>query len=337
MMRLKGSMIVFGLALMLVQSPEPASGQGKGGGKDKGGKQAEVKGGGKGQDKVKSQGKSEGREKGEGRATGSGRASDKEITRAKGRSDQNRSARADDKNAGKGYGAGGSGKAGNARAKFMRPASHASMPDAVRRFATSNRAHGLVLAAAVSHAFARGRGSDFRIDEVGDRLRIANRKGDPLVFINENDARDLGRWDVDVIDDGSREGSPAFCRSGAGHPVWGRQWCIEKGFGLGSYEDYRWGHTTDIGQVEFSRAGLGTNLIASALANMLGPTAFNRLALHAVTLGLVEPLVGRWVSQPTGSQLLMVNSGPVPVAEFVDVNRDYRADNMLVALRPWGN
>jgi hypothetical protein len=28
-------------------------------------------------------------------------------------------------------------------------------------------------------------------------------------------------------------GSPAFCRSGSGHPVFGRQWCREKGFSLG--------------------------------------------------------------------------------------------------------
>jgi Ni/Co efflux regulator RcnB len=28
-------------------------------------------------------------------------------------------------------------------------------------------------------------------------------------------------------------GGPAFCRSGSGHPVFGRQWCREKGFGLG--------------------------------------------------------------------------------------------------------
>ncbi len=26
---------------------------------------------------------------------------------------------------------------------------------------------------------------------------------------------------------------PAFCRSGAGHPVWGPEWCLEKGWGLG--------------------------------------------------------------------------------------------------------
>src|SRR3569832_970707 len=29
-------------------------------------------------------------------------------------------------------------------------------------------------------------------------------------------------------------GAPAVCRSGAGHPVYGRSWCVEKGFGLGN-------------------------------------------------------------------------------------------------------
>lgn len=26
---------------------------------------------------------------------------------------------------------------------------------------------------------------------------------------------------------------PSFCRSGAGHPVFGLQWCLDKGFGIG--------------------------------------------------------------------------------------------------------
>ncbi len=25
--------------------------------------------------------------------------------------------------------------------------------------------------------------------------------------------------------------------------MWGRQWCVDKGFGLGAYRDLRWGHT----------------------------------------------------------------------------------------------
>ncbi len=191
------------------------------------------------------------------------------------------------------------------------------------------------MAAAVSHAFARGRGEDIRIDQVGNAMRLRNRNGDPLVLLDDESARDLGRWRVGMLDDDVREGSPAFCRSGAGHPVWGRQWCLDKGFGIGSYEDYRWGRTDDLGDIVFSRGSLGTNLISSALASVIGTNTFNRLALHAVTLGLVEPLTGMWVADQTGPQVLMVNSGSLPVAELVDVNRDNRADNMLVALRSW--
>lgn len=31
-----------------------------------------------------------------------------------------------------------------------------------------------------------------------------------------------------------RNAGPSFCRSGAGHPVHGRQWCLDKGWGVGS-------------------------------------------------------------------------------------------------------
>lgn len=40
-----------------------------------------------------------------------------------------------------------------------------------------------------------------------------------------------GRWDRRAR---VRGNGPAFCRSGAGHPVHGRRWCLEKGFGLGN-------------------------------------------------------------------------------------------------------
>ncbi|MEO5589168.1 MAG: hypothetical protein ABIS03_06255 [Gemmatimonadaceae bacterium] len=78
-----------------------------------------------------------------------------------------------------------------------------------------------------------------------------------------------------------------------------------------------------------------SSLGSDALMSVLGTNAFNRLALHAVTLGLLEPLVGRWVSQNTGPRMLMVNSGTPPVAGFEDVNRDNRVDKLLVSLLPW--
>lgn len=72
-----------------------------------------------------------------------------------------------------------------------------------------------------------------------------------------------------------------------------------------------------------------------ALLNLLGEAAFNRLALHALTLGYTDPLTGRWQSDATGPTVLLVNSGRYPVAEFVDGNRDQRPDPMLVTLKPW--
>jgi hypothetical protein len=173
------------------------------------------------------------------------------------------------------------------------------------------------------------------MEQVGDRVRLSNRKGDQLLFIDDRSAENLGRWRVGVVDDNVREGAPSFCRTGAGHPVWGREWCIDKGFGLGSYEDYRWGRTTDIGDIIYSRRSTADRFVGTALESLLGSTAFNRLALHAITLGLVEPLVGTFIGEPTGPQFFSVNSGAYPVAELYDSNRDSRWDNLLVALRPW--
>ena len=305
-------MFLAGAAVALSAAPVMEA-QGNSGGKGQG--RGEAKGQGRG---AVSGGKSQ--SKGQSKAKGPSRP-DKQVGISKGRSPDKVVGRAQNK------------AKGNARFTRYNPAS--SMPQSVRRYATSGRAQDVMVAAAVGHAYARGRGGDFRIDQDGNRLRVLNRNGDRLLYLDDESARDLGRWRVGVIGDDVREGSPAFCRSGEGHPVWGRQWCLDKGFGLGSYDDYRWGRSNNIGDIVFAPASMGGSLIGDALANVLGRTAFNRLALHAVTLGLVQPLVGRWVNDANGPQMLMVNSGTVPVAEFVDVNRDNRADNMLVALRSW--
>lgn len=324
MMSLKGTILLLGFALAVSQAPQTVAAQGKGEGKGQGRGQSQ----GKEQDKEKAKGK--GKSQGEGRGRG-----EKQTGEGRGRSDKSEVARARDKSVEKIHSVAGEGKGKGGRHKFTRLASTATMPQSVRHFATSRRPKDLIMAAAVSHAFARGRRDDFRISEAGNEILLTNLNGDRLVFLDDDHARDLGRWRVGVIDDNPREGGPSFCRSGAGHPVWGREWCLDKGFGLGSNEDFRWGRTTDPGDIVFREFSPGGSLIGNALASVLGTNAFNRLALHAVTLGLVEPLVGRWVSQNTGPQLLFVNSGQTPVAELVDVNRDNRADNMLVALRPW--
>lgn len=57
--------------------------------------------------------------------------------------------------------------------------------------------------------------------------RVVDRRRDRAIL-----ERILGQRDRGVRGRGVR-GGPAFCRSGAGHPVFGRRWCLEKGFGLG--------------------------------------------------------------------------------------------------------
>lgn len=211
-------------------------------------------------------------------------------------------------------------------------AEHSAAKSAGGNGRSMGRAHAALASAAVARASTRGNGNNFRVNDVGDRIVIANRNGTPLLYLNENEARDMGRWRVGLVNDNVRDGAPAFCRSGAGHPVWGRQWCIDKGFGLGDYQDYRWGQSTDLGDWTYGRGAYQPSITNSILQSLLGTTAYNRLALHAVELGLLEPLTGRWASQETGPQLLMVNSGNYPVAEVVDSNRDFRWDDLLVAL-----
>jgi hypothetical protein len=334
-MRLKAIFFLAGTALVLTQLPNVTAAQGKGGGKGQGGGQAQGKGHGGGQAKGKSQGKvarpASGVVSGKDRGAGGGNSNPGHAGEAP---SEHGSAKGITSPGASGV-AKGKGIAKGAARNFNRAVSRSSMPASLRRFVSSNRPQDVILAGAAAHAFARGHGDDFRIEDVGNRTRIANRNGDQLLFLDDQSARDLGRWRVGVLNDDVREGAPAFCRSGAGHPVWGREWCIDKGFGLGSYEDFGWGRTTDVGNILFAPQTYGNSLIGDALAGVLGNTSFNRLALHAITLGLLEPLVGRWVSEPTGPQLLMVNSGAYPVAEVVDVNRDNRADDLLVALRPW--
>ncbi|MGH7676908.1 MAG: hypothetical protein ACRENU_00495, partial [Gemmatimonadaceae bacterium] len=166
-----------------------------------------------------------------------------------------------------------------------------------------------------------------------NRVRILNRSGELLVDMD--DSRDVGVWRVVTEPDHGKRGTPSFCRSGTGHPVWGRQWCIEKGFGLGRDGDIRWARAIDPGDVIFRRpVGATEVLTRELLLGLLGDNAFNRLAAHAVSLGLVEPLAGRFIGEPVGPRVLLVSSGGWPVAELVDVNRDDRAEMLVVGVRP---
>jgi hypothetical protein len=233
----------------------------------------------------------------------------------------------------------GRGRGGRLRkGRFARDVVIADLRPSVRRFYDMDRATARAAVGAISRAHLRGVDDDeLRIAPADDRVRILNRAGVVLVEIDDERARNLGRWDVIPIDDDVREGTPAFCRSGEGHPVFGRQWCIDRRFGLGEMNDFRWGRTDRITDVPFLQPVTTGALARDALLSLIGPIAFDRLALHAITLGLSDPLTGRWMvaQEPGAPRVLLVSSGKLPVAELVDIDQDNRVDMLVVALRDW--
>ena len=225
---------------------------------------------------------------------------------------------------------------GRAVSRFARDLHVSEVRPAVRTYVISNKPSQFVTGGAVAYALARGAPENaLLVVPAANVVSLRNRKGDVLVELDDNRARTLGAWQVAPLNDQVNSGAPSFCRSGAGHPVWGRQWCLDKGFGLGTQQNVRWGTTRSVSDIIFGRRVNSGVVPRDMLLNILGPVAFDRLALHAVTLGYTDPLTGVWHSEATGPDVLFVNSGRVPIAEFVDTNRDQRPELMLVALRPW--
>jgi hypothetical protein len=207
----------------------------------------------------------------------------------------------------------------------------ASLPANVRAYARSRRASERMAAGALARSIARGGDVNrFDVRSQNGGVRILNRRGDLLVDLDENRARTLGGWQMRRLGDRQpRANAPAFCRSGEGHPVWGREWCLDKGFGLGSRSGTLWSRGT-IDDVTWRRQ-TDDRMDRGGLIGVLGDIVLGRLALQAVTLGYDQPLAGYWVAQPEGPRLLRVRSGEYEVAEFVDTNRDDRVDVLYVS------
>ena len=207
-------------------------------------------------------------------------------------------------------------------------------PVTFRTLVVSPRRGNQAVGRAISRATTRGVGDDmFVIQPVDNRIKVLNRSG--AVLVDWDDDRELGNWKVVTTPFNDRRGAPSFCRSGAGHPVWGRQWCVDKGFGLGVDNDVRWARIIEPGDIRIVQPTTG-DLTRDVLLGVLGDVVLNRLATHAITLGWQDPLNGRWLGDPSvpGSRVLLVSSGPRPVAEVVDLNNDSRADMVIVAVRP---
>jgi hypothetical protein len=119
--------------------------------------------------------------------------------------------------------------------------------------------------------------------------------------------------------------APAFCRSGAGHPVHGRQWCRDKGFGIGydRWDRDGWGQII-LRQPRQRQQQLGRSL----LIDLLGDVAFRRFEAFGRNYGS-GTVTGRWVSD-WDATALQLDIGGVPFARLVDTNRDGRVDRVLL-------
>jgi hypothetical protein len=211
-----------------------------------------------------------------------------------------------------------------------------ALPAAQRRMAGSSRVSERLAAGAIARGHARGLAADaFDVRSDNDRVRILNRRGDLLFDLDDRRAADLGGWPLRRLGDQSpRANAPAFCRNGQGHPVWGREWCYEKGFGLGSRQGTVWSRG-GIGDVIFRNPDYRTRLDRGGLIGVLGDIVLGRLALQSVALGYSDPLTGYWVADPSGPYVLRVQSGPYEVAEFYDSDRDNNADVLYVVQPVW--
>ena len=212
------------------------------------------------------------------------------------------------------------------------------LPDPIRRMVTSNRRGERISASALALASLRGvQPSRLRIDD-RDGFTVVKNSDDRVLF-RLNDDEELGSWRMRRLgDERPNDQSPAFCRSGEGHPVWGREWCVEKGFGLGGNDRSIWSRADDDLGVIFRRRPETGVLDSDGLIGVLGDIVFGRLAVQSLLLGNDEPLVGRWVAASNERDapfVLRVTAGDVAVAELVDDDRDNDVDVLYVVQPRW--
>lgn len=174
---------------------------------------------------------------------------------------------------------------------------------------------------------ARGRVEQTRDRDVYSRTRTDDRY----------ERRDRRYDDYDRYDSRGKKNGPKFCQNGAGHPVHGRQWCRDKGYDVGrGYirdRDVRWDRVRweDVILRRPDRR-YDSRMGSSVLRDVLGGRVYDRLDGHRRTSGYPGSLTGSWSGSGNG-YVLNVLSGGAPFAQFIDANRDGRAETVLLIRR----
>jgi hypothetical protein len=163
--------------------------------------------------------------------------------------------------------------------------------------------------------------------DVGSILRDA-------VLGRQSDRGAQGRQDARVPDrvvnrnnGGRNGGGPPFCRNGQGHPVHGRRWCQDKGWVGGStWAREGWADVILGGGVPEREREVGSSTIGS----ILGDVILGRVTRFGREAGLGGSVDGRWLPISSGGSVLQLRMGGVPIAELADLNRDGRAEVVLL-------
>jgi hypothetical protein len=130
---------------------------------------------------------------------------------------------------------------------------------------------------------------------------------------------------------GQKSGGPSFCRSGAGHPVYGRQWCLEKGFRIGDGPLWR---PLVFGEIVFGRTPRGRlpdrPLGWQEIAEILSHTAVDILFDQIGAPDDRQKISGRWRGgEEYGVFVLELMDGDEPLAELNDTDGDGRVDVVI--------
>lgn len=186
--------------------------------------------------------------------------------------------------------------------------------------------------AAPADAQGRGNGRD-RDDDRYERAD-RDRDDDDRRVSERKDGRESGRVTTRTGSARSERGNgPSFCRSGRGHPVFGWDWCRERGWDRSGSSAVRWEQRTWEDVIfRTPRGDRGDKLDRAGLGEVLGDIVFGRVDTRRRQLSSSTDYEGLWRTSGRAREL-WITAGGVPIARLLDRDGDNRVDSVYMAER----